>query len=348
MSLGPLMLDVAAESLNGEDREILNHPLVGGVILFARNYESPKQVTELISEIHKLRKTPLLVAVDQEGGRVQRFKDGFTRLPAVADLGIIYNKDRKLACELAEQTGWVNAAELREVGADLSFAPVLDLDFSISSVIGDRAFHRSPEAVADLAHSYMRGMDQAGMAAVGKHFPGHGAIAADSHETISIDERSYNDIRNEDMLAFERMIHFGMPAIMIAHIIYSQCHDQPAGFSGYWLKDVLRGELDFKGAIISDDLSMKGAAGLGDIVDRAEATMQAGCDMFLVCNDRDAAVKVIDNMKPEVDPASNSRLLRLQGRNTFESGSLRDSPQWHQAVKAVESYALKETLDLEL
>ena len=348
MSLGPLMLDVADLSLSSEDREILNHPLVGGVILFARNYESVQQVTSLIKEIHDLRRTPLLVAVDQEGGRVQRFKDGFTRLPAVADLGIIYNKDRKLARQLAEKTGWINAAELREVGADLNFSPVLDLDFSVSSVIGDRAFHRSPEVVADLAHSYMRGMEQAGMAAVGKHFPGHGAIAADSHETISIDERSYNDIRNEDMLAFERMIHFGMPAIMIAHIIYSQCHDQPAGFSGFWLKEVLRKELDFQGAIFSDDLSMKGAAGLGDIVDRADASLQAGCDMFLVCNDRDAAIKVIDGLKPEVDPASNSRLLRLQGRNVSDSPAVRETPQWHQAAKAVESYGLKETLDLDM
>lgn len=348
MSLGPLMLDVAGVTLNSEDREVLNHPLVGGVILFACNYESPKQVTSLISEIHALRKTPLLVAVDQEGGRVQRFQDGFTRLPPVADLGIIYNKDRKLACQLAEQTGWINAAELREVGADLSFAPVLDLDFSVSSVIGDRAFHRSPEVVADLAHSYMRGMDLAGMAAVGKHFPGHGAIAADSHEMISVDERSYNDIRNEDMLAFERMIHFGLPAMMIAHIIYSQCHDQPAGFSGYWLKDVLRGELDFQGAIFSDDLSMKGAAGLGDIVDRAEASIQAGCDMFLVCNDRDSAVKVLDAMKPEVNPVSNSRLLRLQGRDVLGPEPVRNSRHWHQAAKAVESYGLKETLDLDM
>lgn len=348
MSLGPLMLDIAGYSLSSEDREILNHPLVGGVILFTRNYESPRQVTSLIKEIHAIRKTPLLVAVDQEGGRVQRFKDGFTRLPPVADLGIIYNKDRKLALKLAEQTAWVNAAELREVGADLSFAPVLDLDFSVSSVIGDRAFHRSPEVVADLAHSYMRGMDQAGMAAVGKHFPGHGAIAADSHECISIDERSYNDIRNEDMLSFERMIHFGLPAMMIAHIIYSQCHDQPAGFSGYWLKDVLRGELEFKGAIFSDDLSMKGAAGLGDITDRADACMQAGCDMFLVCNDRDAAVRVIDSLKPEVNPASNSRLLRLQGRDVLGAGPVRESKRWHEAVSAVESYGLKETLDLDM
>jgi len=348
MSLGPMMLDVESTALTNEDREILEHPLLGGVILFARNYENPKQVKSLISEIHAVRKTPLLIAVDQEGGRVQRFREGFTRLPAAADLGVVYNDDRKLALQLAEHTGWINAAELREVGADLNFAPVLDLDYETSSVIGDRAFHRSPEVVADIAHSYMRGMEQAGMSAVGKHFPGHGAIAADSHETISIDERSYNDIRNDDMLAFERMIHFGLPAIMIAHIIYTQCHDQPAGFSGYWLRDVLRGELDFQGAIFTDDLSMQGAAALGDIVARAQASLEAGCDMFLVCNDRDAAIKVLDNVKAEVNPASNSRLLRLQGVNRNNLDPIRDSQRWHQAAKAVESYSLKETLDLEL
>ena len=348
MSLGPMMLDIASTALTHEDREILEHPLLGGVILFTRNYENPQQVKSLINDIHAVRKTPLLIAVDQEGGRVQRFREGFTRLPAAADLGVVYNEDRKLALQLAEQTGWINAAELREVGADLNFAPVLDLDYETSGVIGDRSFHRSPEVVADIAHSYMRGMEQAGMSAVGKHFPGHGAIAADSHETISIDERCFNDIRNDDMLAFERMIHFGLPAIMIAHIIYTQCHDQAAGFSGYWLRDILRGELGFQGAIFTDDLSMQGAAVLGDIVARAQASLEAGCDMFLVCNDRDAAIKVLDNVKAEVNPASNSRLLRLQGLSRNNPEPIRDSQRWHQAAKAVESYSLKETLDLEL
>jgi len=348
MSLGPMMLDIAGTSLNSEDKEILEHPLLGGVILFARNYESPQQAKELINNIHAVRKTPLLIAVDQEGGRVQRFRDGFTRLPAAADLGVAYDSDHKHALQLAEQTGWINAAELREVGADLNFAPVLDLDYATSSVIGDRAFHRRPEAVADIAHSYMRGMEQAGMSAVGKHFPGHGAIAADSHETISIDERSFNEIRNEDILTFERMIHFGLPAIMVAHIVYTQCHDQAAGFSGYWLRDVLRGELDFQGAIFTDDLSMKGAAVLGDIVARAEASLEAGCDMFLVCNDRASAIKVLDEVKVGVNPASNSRLLRLQGRPLHHTEPVRQSQRWHEAAKAVESYSLKETLDLEL
>jgi len=343
------MLDVAGTSLTAVDREILAHPLVGGVILFTRNYESPKQVSELISSIHAIRKTPLLIAADQEGGRVQRFREGFTRLPPVADLGVIYNKDHELARQLAEQTGWLNAAELREVGVDLNFAPVLDLDMQKSTVIGDRAFHKDPEKVADLARCYMRGMDQAGMSAVGKHFPGHGSITADSHTSISVDTRSYADIRNADIVAFERLIHYGIPALMIAHIVYPECDAMAAGFSRFWLQDVLRKELDFKGAIFSDDLSMKGAAGIGGIVERAEASLEAGCDMFLVCNDRDAAVDVIDNLKPEVNPASNARLLQLQGRDVDNGRTpLRESGHWHDAAKAIESYSLKETLDFDL
>jgi len=343
------MLDVAGTALTAEDKEVLAHPLVGGVILFSRNYEEPAQVSELISSIHAIRATPLLIAADQEGGRVQRFRDGFTRLPPVADLGVIYDKDRAQARKLAEQTGWLNAAELREVGVDLNFSPVLDLDMKKSAVIGDRAFHKNPEAVAELARSYMRGMEQAGMSAVGKHFPGHGSITADSHETISIDTRSYADIRNADLVSFERLIHYGIPALMIAHIVYPECDALPAGFSRFWLQDILRNELDFKGAIFSDDLSMKGAAGIGGIVERAEASLEAGCDMFLVCNDRSASVEVLDNLRPDVNPASNARLLQLQGREyNNDNQILRESSHWHTAAKAIESYSLKETLDFDL
>lgn len=348
MSLGPLMIDIAGLELDKQDRELLRHPLIGGVILFARNYESVAQVNGLIEQIHSLRATPLLVAVDQEGGRVQRFREGFTRLPPVADLGEYYNKNARHACELARQTGWLNAAELRSVGVDLSFSPVLDLDYGVSGVIGDRAFHRDPEAVAELAHAYMRGMEMAGMAAVGKHFPGHGAIEADSHEVISVDNRRYADIRADDMLPFERMIHYGLPAVMIAHVVYPACDAKPAGFSRYWLQDILRGELEFKGAIFSDDLSMKGAAVAGNAVDRARAALAAGCDMVLVCNDRPAAIQVLNELKPEVNPASNARLLALQGRGNFSAVSLRHLPEWHEAARAVESYSLKETLDLEM
>lgn len=348
MSLGPLMIDIAGPVLEAQDRELLQHPLVGGVILFARNYVSCEQVTELITEIHALRETPLLVAVDQEGGRVQRFRDGFSRLPPVADLGACYDRAPRHACELARETGWLNAAELRSVGADLAFAPVLDLDYGVSGVIGDRAFHRDPQIVAELAHAYMQGMHEAGMAAVGKHFPGHGAIEADSHEVISIDKRRYADIRADDMLPFERMIHYGLPAVMIAHIVYPACDERAAGFSPFWLQDVLRGELEFKGAIFSDDLSMKGAALIGNVVDRARASLEAGCDMVLICNDRPAAIQVLDELKVDVKPASNARLLALQGRKGLAGEVLRREAKWHAAARAVESYTLKESLELDM
>lgn len=350
MSLGPIMMDLPGIELDAESRELLKHPLVGGVILFTRNFQSATQVTQLVSEIHALRTTELLVAVDHEGGRVQRFREGFTRLPPVADLGHIYNKDPKKARVLAEQTGWLNAAELRACGIDLNFAPVLDLDYGVSSVIGDRAFHKKAEVVADLAHAYMLGMHEAGMAAVGKHFPGHGAIEADTHTSIAVDARRYADIRSDDMLAFERMMHYKLPAVMAAHVIYSACDDKPAGFSSYWMHDVLRTELNFNGAILSDDLCMKGAEVIGDITARAEAALSAGCDMALVCNDRPATILVLDELKARINPVSNSRLLRLQGHRRAHASlaQCQQDPLWHQAAKAINSYALSETLDLDI
>ncbi|MGD8999849.1 MAG: beta-N-acetylhexosaminidase, partial [Granulosicoccaceae bacterium] len=313
MSLGPLMIDLPGSELDPASRELLRHPLVGGVILFTRNYESPSQLSELVAAIHTLRETGLLVAVDHEGGRVQRFREGFTRLPPVADLGRLYQRNTKRAHTLARYTGWLNAAELRACGIDLNFAPVLDLDYGVSTVIGDRAFARDPEVVADLAHAYMHGMHDAGMSAVGKHFPGHGAIAADSHEVIAVDERPYADIRADDLLAFERMMHYGLPAVMAAHVIYPRCDEQPAGFSSFWLRQVLRDELGFQGAVFSDDLSMRGALGMGDITQRSMAALEAGCDMILVCNDRPAAEQALDELKWKINPVSNARLLRLQG-----------------------------------
>lgn len=344
------MIDLPGTELDPASRELLRHPLVGGVILFARNYESPSQVTTLVAAIHALRETALLVAVDHEGGRVQRFRDGFTRLPPVADLGRLYQRNAKQARQLAHFTGWLNAAELRACGLDLNFAPVLDLDFGVSSVIGDRAFARDPEVVAELAHAYMHGMHDAGMSAVGKHFPGHGAIAADSHDTIAVDDRSYADIREDDLLAFERMMHYGLPAIMAAHVIYPQCDAQPAGFSSYWLQTVLRDELGFQGAVFSDDLSMKGAHGIGDIMSRTVAALEAGCDMALICNDRPAAEKVLDELKWRVSPVSNARLLRLQGHGRIAENleTLQAQDQWREAVHAVNSYALTEELDLDI
>jgi beta-N-acetylhexosaminidase len=339
MSLGPLMIDLSGPELLPEDRELLCHPLVGGVLLFARNYESAEQVAALTAAIHAVREPHLLIAVDQEGGRVQRFREGFTRLPPVARLGRLYEADPRRARRLAELTGWLMASELRAVGVDLSFAPVLDVERGVSHVIGDRAFHPDPEVVAELAHAYMSGMQRAGMAATGKHFPGHGAVAADSHHALPVDERPYVDIHAEDLLPFERMVNYGLPAIMVAHVVYPKVDPLPAGFSARWLKGVLRGELGFQGTVFSDDLSMVGAAGAGDMPARARAALQAGCDMVLVCNDRAGAIQVIDGLEPHTDPALALRLARLHGRHGQSVQVLHAEAEWREAVALVRGYS---------
>jgi beta-N-acetylhexosaminidase len=314
MALGPVMVDVAGTELTAEERERLRHPLVGGVILFSRNYQSPEQVAALVAEIQGLREPRVLVAVDHEGGRVQRFRDGFTRLPPVRQLGRIYDDNRKRAKRLAHAAGWLMAAELRAVGVDFSFSPVLDLDRGISQVIGDRAFHSTPDAVADIASSYIGGMAEAGMAATGKHFPGHGGCEADSHLALPVDNRSYADVAAEDLVPFERVIQNGLAGIMPAHVLFPRIDAQPAGFSRFWLRDVLRQRLGFQGIIFSDDLSMAGAKVAGAMVARAEQALAAGCDMVLVCNDPAAAALVLDGFRPADDPVSQLRRVRMHGR----------------------------------
>ena len=339
MSLGPVMLDVEGLALSAVERERLRHPLVGGVILFARNYQSPEQVEALVREIHGLRTPRLLVAVDHEGGRVQRFRDGFTGLPAIRRLGHIYDENPRRALRLAETSGWLMATELRAVGVDFSFAPVLDLDRGVSQVIGDRAFHSRPEAVADLAHAYMRGMHQAGMAATGKHFPGHGAVAADSHVALPVDERELVDIMAEDVVPFERMIHYGLEGIMPAHVIFPRVDAQPAGFSRTWIRKILRGQLEFQGVVFSDDLSMEGAKGAGDVVARAKLALSAGCDMVLVCNDPAAADQVLTGLGTYDDPVSHLRLVRMHGRENPTREQLAQDQAYRDAVRAVTGIA---------
>jgi beta-N-acetylhexosaminidase len=340
------MVGVAGLRLTQEEREMLRHPLIGGVILFSRNYADPDQVQELVTEIHTLKDSPLLVAVDQEGGRVQRFRDGFVALPPMRQLGYIHDRDAKKAKAYAQLMGWLMAAELRAAGIDLSFAPVLDLDCGTSAVIGDRAFHHNPETVADLAHAFMVGMDLAGMRAVGKHFPGHGTAAADSHVVVVTDNRSYEDIAAEDLVPFERMIHFGIAALMAAHVVYPRVDAKPAGFSRFWLQEVLRERLGFQGAIFSDDLGMAGAGMAGDMGERAEAALEAGCDMILLCNELTQIPGVVDRLANYRNPASQLRLTRLHGRGKLDRVHVRMEPSWQEALHAVAECDRPDTPDL--
>jgi beta-N-acetylhexosaminidase len=336
MGLGPVMLDVAGLTLTEEDRRRLSHPLVGGVILFARNYESVRQLAGLVSSIQALRAPPLLIAVDHEGGRVQRFREGFTRIPPMRELGKIWDEHPKRARHLAQQTGYVLAAELRASGVDFSFAPVLDVDYGVSRVIGDRAFHADPEAISELAHSLLLGLKQAGMHTVGKHFPGHGFVEADSHLEIPVDDRTYTDIELSDLIPFKRMVNYGLTAVMPAHVIYPRVDNKPAGFSGIWLKKILRGELGFEGCIFSDDLSMEGATVAGGIVERAEAALHAGCDMVLVCNKPDSADELLAGLKWEMPATSKARLAHMRGRPHPETlVQLHEDPDFIRALHEI-------------
>jgi beta-N-acetylhexosaminidase len=342
------MLDLVGLEISPEEREMLLHPLVGGVILFTRNYESPEQLQRLVADIHGLREPHLLVSVDHEGGRVQRFRHGFTELPPAGVFGEIYSKEPKRAKQLAETCGWLMAAELRAVGVDFSFAPVLDLDYGVSTVIGDRAFHRKPEVVGDLAISYMLGMQRADMLATGKHFPGHGAVVADSHIDMPVDERPFDDIYDEDVQPFGRLIRAGLGAIMPAHVIYPAVDDRPACFSSRWLKSILRERMGFQGVIFSDDLTMKGAHVMGDIVERGQAALAAGCDMVLVCNHPDESVRLLDRLDAPVNPVSHVRLARLHERHKFNREALQQNPAWRQAVAVAEGLCSMGTGELEL
>ena len=336
MGLGPVMLDVVGKSLTAEDEARLRHPSVGGVILFARNYESPKQLCELTAAIRAVRTPPLLIAVDHEGGRVQRFRDGFTKIPPMRELGKIWDAHPKRARHLAQQVGFVLAAELRACGVDFSFTPVLDVDYGASSVIGDRAFHAEPQAIAELAHSLLLGVRQGGSHTVGKHFPGHGFVRADSHLEIPVDERRYTDIELCDLIPFRQMIAYGLTAVMPAHVIYPKVDSRPAGFSPVWLKQILRGELGFEGCIFSDDLSMEGATVAGGIVARAEAALNAGADMVMVCNKPESADELLAGLHWEMPATSKLRLVQMRGRpHPLSLTELHEQPEFLTALREI-------------
>lgn len=348
MTLGPVMLDLVGTVLTEREREVLCHPQTGGVILFTRNYAGVEQLQALVGEIHELRKPRLLVGIDQEGGRIQRLRQGFTRLPALRRLGQVYDQEGARALELAEHAGWLMAAELRAVGIDFSFAPVLDLDRGVSGVIGDRALHRNPQVVAELARGVMLGMRRAGMAAVGKHFPGHGGVQEDSHSALPLDNRPLADIFAEDVLPFERMINYGLAGIMPAHVVYTAADRRPAGYSSYWLKDVLRQRLGFQGAIFSDDLSMKGAEDVGGYGERAVAALEAGCDMVLVCNNPNGAQTALQHLEGFEAPASQVRLTRLHGQQSVAYDALRPSQAWRTAERMVRTFDASPTLEMDV
>jgi beta-N-acetylhexosaminidase len=292
--MGPLIMDVVGKELQPLERDLLQHPQVSGVILFARNYESRQQVKDLIQQIRQA-KTNLLILVDQEGGRVQRFRDEFTRLPPLAEFGKVYQQNPEHALQLAEQSAYTMASELKAVGVDMSFSPVLDVDQGVSLVIGDRSFASDPKLVTVLAAAYIKGMHSAGMPATGKHFPGHGAVAADSHKELPVDKRSFADIWQCDLLPYRELTN-QLDAVMVAHVVYPKINKKPASFSRYWLHDVLRQQIQFKGIIFSDDLSMLGAAVAGNVVKRMKAALKAGCDRVLLCNDQPALIKCLDKI----------------------------------------------------
>ncbi len=332
---GCLMLDVEGLSLTDEDRQLLKDPQVGGLILFARNFESCEQLDELVQDIRRCN-PQVLIAVDQEGGRVQRFREGFVRIPPMGKLGDIYTDEPQRACEMAEQLGWLMASELLVYGVDISFAPVLDLNFGRSGVIGDRAFAESKADVIALSSAFVKGMHVAGMAATGKHYPGHGWVVADSHHEIPRDERDMALIDDQDMAVFRSLIGKGLDAVMPAHVIYSQVDEHPAGFSEHWLQQVLRSDLGFDGVIFSDDLTMEGASVAGDYRQRAERALAAGCDMLLVCNDRAAALQVRDYLN-DTGHKGSERVVSMLAREKPEQSALRADPRWQNASQVAAS-----------
>ncbi len=311
--IGPLMLDVGGLELTAEDREVLAHPLVGGVILFTRNYRDADQLRALCAGILDIKRDPrLLLAVDHEGGRVQRFRMGFSRIPAMRSLGKLYEESAKAAIDEAQAHGYTIGSELGSYGIDLCFAPVLDRDIGVSGVIGDRAFATRIDVIVELARAFRAGLNRAGMAATGKHFPGHGAVAADSHLELPVDRRSLPEIERTELAPFRPLIDDGIESLMMAHVRYTAVDQIPASLSRRWIAGTLRRKLKFRGAVFCDDVIMNGAAVVGTVAERARLALSSGCDMLPVCNDRTASIRLLDELRDVArSPARSRRLATL-------------------------------------
>ncbi len=331
------MIDIEGVELNPDDIRRLSHPWVGGVILFRRNFQSVEQLIALTRSIRALRTPALLIGVDHEGGRVQRFREGFTHVPPMARLGALYDVgDHERAFRMARECGWLLASELRACGVDFSFAPVLDLDYGHSSVIGDRAFHADPQVVSDLAQQFIQGLDQAGMANVVKHFPGHGFVSADSHLDLPVDTRRWEEIEARDLVPFRRLIGHGVVGVMPAHICFQQIDPQPCGFSKKWLRHILRDQLGFQGAVLSDDMMMQGAVAQYPLIgERVDAALEAGCDLVLICNRPDQVDEVLASRMPDMTPVHEVHLMRLRGRGEKDWQSLHNNKHYLQVKAAV-------------
>lgn len=320
MSIGPLMIDLQGSKLSAEEVDLVKHPLVGGIILFNRNFESAHQLTVLLQELRRKANKPLLIAVDQEGGRVQRFVDGLTVLPAAREYGRWYDKDPEKAFRLAENYAYTMASELLAMTVDMSFAPVLDIDSGQSDVIGDRSFHPDAIAVGELGKAFFNGMRRAGLSACAKHFPGHGSVVGDSHHEMPMDNRSIDDILAKDIVPFKALIDAGVNAVMPAHVVYSEVDKLPASLSSHWLNKILRQQLKFKGAIICDDLSMQGACVIESPIERVIIALQAGCDMLPICNARDQVIQVLDNLKVDENDDATKRIQKCFGSHMKRYG----------------------------
>ena len=334
-SLGVLMLDIKGKSLSSLEKDLLQRDSIGGLILFSRNYESKSQLRELVISIRDI-KPDILIAVDQEGGRVQRFQKGFVRLPSLGRIGKFYKKEPQLAESLAKISAWVMASELISYDIDLSFAPVIDIQNMSSQVIGDRSFSSNPEIVVRLAKSYIAGLHEAGMSACGKHYPGHGTVHTDSHFELPVDARPWKEIRDCDFSIFSQLIE-SLDGIMPAHVLYPSVDHFPAGFSEVWIKDKLRSELNFRGVVFSDDLTMAAAQAIPTPVERAKRALVAGCDMILVCNDQESAGEVANWLDSE-SLAKNANIQTMRAKASQQVHNLFEQDLWKSRVQTILSY----------